>query len=336
MGTSRRGGASRYGTAMRSAVPPASLRPSVEAAGGSGPAWPTVVSVDGVVSAADQATIPVLDRGFLYGDSVYEVLWWHRGVLVQERDHLERLAASAARIYLDLPPLEDLRALVARTVAASGCPPDGDAYVRLVVTRGAGELGLAFGPPAPPTTPGVVVIVAPARRPSRDDFERGLRVAVVDRIRVPARALDPAAKTGNYLNNLLALHEARRRGADDAVLVNDRGEVAEASTANVYVVRDGTVETPPLCAGILRGTTRTRVLELCRADARPVVERDLVPSDLLSASEAFLSSSVRGVIPVVAVDGAVLGDGRPGPVTRRVHALFEAAADADAAAAKAP
>jgi branched-chain amino acid aminotransferase len=226
-------------------------------------------------------------------------------------------------------PDERYLGAIRRAVEASGCPPDGDAYVRLVVTRGVSPLGLKFDAAR---SGAVVVVVADAHRPTPAEWARGLRVALVNRLRVSAQALDPAAKTGNYMNNLLALHEARLRGADDAVLLNDRAQVTEASTANVYRVHGGRVETPPLSAGILEGTTRSRILALCARHGRPVVERDLVASDLLGADEVFVSSSVRGVLPVVEVDGTPLHGGVPGPVTTQVRAWFEAEADAEAAA----
>jgi branched-chain amino acid aminotransferase len=293
----------------------------------------TRVNVDGRITAPDRAVVPALDRGFLYGDSVYEVLWWHRGTPIQADDHLARLAESARRIYMHLPsPASRLLDAVRTTVEAAGVRDDEDAYVRLVVTRGAGPLGL---PIEDGLVPVVVVVVAPAHRPDAATWERGLRVALVDRLRVSVRALDPGAKTGNYMNNMLALHEARARGADDALMLNDRGEVTEGSTSNVYLVSRGQVATPALDAGILRGTTRTRILDLCARRGLPAAETRVLPADVLAADEAFLSSSVRGVIPVVAVDGRPLGDGRPGPVTRRVHAWFEEAADAEASAPRA-
>jgi branched-chain amino acid aminotransferase len=294
----------------------------------------TVVWVDGRITAPEEAVVPALDRGFLYGDSVYEVVWWHRGVPIQAAEHLARLRESARRIYLDLSgPDERWLGVLREAVSASGAGPEEDAYVRLVVTRGVGPLGLAVDPGLVPV---VVAIVAPAHRPSREDWERGLAVALVDRLRVSVKALDPGAKTGNYMNNVLALHEARARGADDGVMLNDRGEVTEGTTSNVYVVRGGRVATPPLSAGILAGTTRTRVLALCRANGVPAAEEVLRPDALRGADEVFLSSSVRGVVPAVRVDDAPVGRGVPGPVTRRVRDLFEAAADAEAAGAAPP
>ena len=290
----------------------------------------TVVSVNGKITSPEDAVVPALDRGFLYGDSVYEVLWWHCGALIQAHDHFARLVESGRRIYLDLSgPPSHWEAAIRDAVSSSGTLPAEDAYVRLVVTRGAGPIGLPFGPGLTPTT---VVVVAPAHRPTADDRRRGLAVALVDRLRVSVKALDPGAKTGNYMNNLLALHEARQRGAEDGVLMNDRGEVTEGTTSNVYVVERGRLSTPPIAAGILKGTTRTRILDLCSKNAIPAGERTLLPQDLLAAEEVFLSSSVRGVIPVTTIDGHAVGGGGPGPVTERIHALFEAAADAEAAA----
>jgi branched-chain amino acid aminotransferase len=292
----------------------------------------TRVWVDGRVTPPEEARVGALDRGFLYGDSVYEVMWWHRGVPIQERDHLDRLAESAGRIYLDLGgPVDRFSRAVRETVAAAEVTADEDAYVRLVVTRGTGPLGLRFGPSIAPT---VVVIVAPADRPDVPTWERGLTVALVERRRVPRRALDPRAKTGNYMNNVLALHEAHLAGADDAVMLNDRGEVTEGTTSNVYVVLRGVVVTPPLDAGILKGTTRTRVIDLCARNQISLEERPLLPADLRAADEVFLSSSVRGVMPVVRVDGRPAGAGVPGPVTRRVRDLFERAADDEAASGR--
>jgi branched-chain amino acid aminotransferase len=290
------------------------------------------VYVDGRIGAPADARISVLDHGFLFGDSVYEVLWWHRGVPIQEADHLDRLEESARRVYLDLQATrEDLSEIVRTTVASTGATDDEDVYVRLIVTRGVGPVGIDF---ARVPKRSIVVIAAPAERPPPDAWERGLRLAVVERRRTPSEALDPGAKTGNYLNSVLALAEAKRQGADDAVMLNEHGDVAEATTSNVYAVVGGGVTTPPMSAGILRGTTRTRILGLCARAGIPAAERPLRRADLRVADEVFLSSSVRGVVAATEVDGARVGDGRPGPVTRRVHRLFEDAADQEAAAAR--
>ena len=288
----------------------------------------TRVYVDGTITPAEEARVPVLDHGFLFGDSVYEVLWWHRGALIQEREHLDRLEASAARLYMDVQiPRPELVEAMQATVAATGATEADDAYVRLILTRGAGPLGLDFrGVPKR----SLIIIAAPANRPDDEAFQRGLRVALVDRRRTNVKALDPSAKTGNYLNNVLALHEARLAGADEAIMLNSAGQVAEATTANVYVIRDGRLATPPVEAGILKGTTRTRILELCETLAIDAEETTLTPEDLGHAEEVFLSSSVRGLLPVVQIDGTAVGDGVAGPLTRKLRTAFEAAAEAEA------
>jgi branched-chain amino acid aminotransferase len=288
----------------------------------------TRVYVDGSISPPEEAVVPVLDHGFLFGDSVYEVLWWHRGALIQQAEHLDRLEASAARLYMDVQvPRSDLVAAIDTTLEAAGATRADDAYVRLIVTRGTGPLGLDFREVARRS---VVIIVTPARRPDEAAWQRGIKAALVDRLRTSVRALDPGAKTGNYLNNVLALHEARLAGADEAIMLNEGGHVTEATTANVYAVRDGELVTPPVEAGILRGTTRTRILDLCRAAGVEAHETPLSPADLREAAEVFLSSSVRGILPVVEIDGRPVGDGAPGPVTARLRRRFEDAADREA------
>jgi branched-chain amino acid aminotransferase len=288
----------------------------------------TRISVDGRITRPEEAVVPALDRGFLYGDSVYEVVWWHRGVLIQRQEHLDRLRGSAAHLYMEITASDEaLLAAVDATIAATGVTHDEDAYVRLMVTRGTGALGLAVQPEERHC---VVVVVAPANRPSPEGWERGLTMIVGSRRRNPRVALDPQAKTGNYLNNVLALHEAHLAGADDAIMLNEAGEVTEATTANVYVVREGRLCTPSLEAGILRGTTRTRILALSARHGLDAEEGVLRQADLDAADEVFVSSSVRGILPVLAIDGRPVGDGRPGPVTRRIRTWFEEAADEEA------
>jgi branched-chain amino acid aminotransferase len=290
----------------------------------------TRIYVDGKITAPENACVPVLDHGFLFGDSVYEVLWWHHGALIQQRDHLDRLERSAGRLYMEVQvPREELVQAIQQTIEAAGAAPGDDAYVRLILTRGSGPLGLDFSR-VPKRA--VIIIVAPANRPSEADFERGIRAAFIDRRRTSVKALDPSAKTGNYLNNLLALHESRLAGADDAIMLNDHGQIAEATTSNVYAVIDGKLLTPPLEAGILKGTTRTRILALCEAHGIEAREAPLTPEALCGAAEVFLSSSVRGILPVVSIDGEAVSDGKAGPLTRRIRDRFEEAAAAEARA----
>lgn len=288
----------------------------------------TRVYVDGRIEAPEHATLRVLDHGFLFGDSVYETLWWHRGTLIQAAEHWDRLEVSAARVYLDLQrSRQELEQAVAATLQAAGAGPDDDALVRLMVTRGFGPLGLDFrGVPRR----SLVVIVAPAGRPTPEAFERGISAAVVERRRTSAHALDPRAKTGNYMNNLLALHEAQAVGADDALLLSEAGELAEATTSNVFLALDGALATPSVETGILEGTARRRILDLCARERIACAERRVSPAELKRASEVFLTSSVRGILPVTRLNGTPVGGARVGTLTRRLHELFEAAADEEA------
>ncbi|MEK6606560.1 MAG: aminotransferase class IV [Myxococcota bacterium] len=275
------------------------------------------VWVDGRITAPEDARISVFDRGFLYGDSVYEVLRTVRGEPLDLADHLERLARSAERIAIALPrTLGAIDEAVRATLKAAG---NDDAYVRIVVTRGAGEIDLD---PASARGGSLVVIAKPLKMPPSELFERGAAVAIVHVRRNARQAVDPAVKSGNYLNNILALAEARARGCYEAIMCDADGAIAEGASSNVFVVAGGVVRTPPLDVGLLEGITRRKVLESCARAGMQAREDRFFPDDLRGADEAFLTSSIRGVMPVVRVDTSAIADGRPGPVTRRLMALY--------------
>jgi branched-chain amino acid aminotransferase len=193
-----------------------------------------------------------------------------------------------------------------------------DAYIRIVVTRGAGEIGLD---PMLADRPRIVVIVKPVSLPKPDAVKNGVNVRIVSVERTSPRALDPAIKSGNYLNNILALDEARQKMAYEAILCDHEGRVTEGSTSNVWSVSAGVVRTPPTSVGILPGITRWRVLALAAANGILAEESELRPADLLAADEMFLTSSIRGVLPISQIDDRTLG---VGPVTRRLQALYDA------------
>jgi branched-chain amino acid aminotransferase len=281
------------------------------------------VHVGGRITTPESAHISVFDRGFLYGDSVYETIATMHGRPFALAAHLDRLARSAGRIGLPLPPRASIEAAVANTLAAAD---NDESRVRVVVTRGAGAIDLD---PASAGEPQLVVIVTPRNGPTAEMYRAGVGVAIVSVTRNDPRAIDPAVKSGNYLNNVLALGEARRRaGAHEAILCAPGGSVAEGASSNVFLVSAGEVRTPALAVGILDGITRSLVLELCRAHGIPAAERAFVaPDELRAADEVFLTSAVRGVLPVTAVDGAPVADGTPGPITRRLRALYEALAE---------
>lgn len=272
-------------------------------------------NVDGTILPEQEARVPVLDRGFLFGDSVYEVLATRGGVPFAWPEHLARLRASAAAIHLDLGADDrELMRRVAATVAEAG---NRDHYVRIIVTRGTGtapNIDLAHAPgPAR-----IVILVRDLHAPSTTEGH----LAIVTRLRNDPRALDPAVKSGNYLNNVLGLAEARSRGATDALFLNTSGHVTEATTANVWIVQGGVALTPPLSAGILAGVTRAILLDLLRrgnADLPRAAERDLRPEDLRRADEIFLTSTLRDVQPVTRLDGAPVGRGSVGPIAHRLQ-----------------
>jgi branched-chain amino acid aminotransferase len=273
---------------------------------------PNLCNLDGSILPEHEARIPVLDRGFLFGDSIYEVVRTVGDVPFAWPEHWARLVRSAAaiRLQLDLDEVAIARRIAA-TLAAAG---HGDSYVRLVVTRGAGEapnidLVYATG------TPCWLVMV----RPMVPISGKAAKLALIERLRVDRKALDPATKSGNYLNSVLGLAEAKATGATDCVMLNHDGHVTEASTSNLFVRLDGVWCTPPLDAGILAGVTRGLLLDFLPRCGERVAERHLGRADLLRAEEMFLSSTLRDIGPVTHLDGRALHGGAAGP---RVDALL--------------
>ncbi|ACG73969.1 aminotransferase class IV [Anaeromyxobacter sp. K] len=292
----------------------------------------TLVNLDGALVAPADAKVSVLDRGFLYGDSVYEVVRTYGGRPFELDAHLARLARSAERTGL-APRWDGPRTAreIARTLEAAqslGAPPApadaapwnaGEWYVRVVMTRGAGEIGLD---PALAVDPQAVVIVAPLAAPPARAYAEGVPVAIASVRRASPAAVDPAAKTGAHLSHVLAVREARAVGAHEALLLDDAGMVTEGSSSNVFAVVGGRLRTPPLAAGILEGVTRGVVLRLARETGVPVEEAPLRVEALESADEAFLTSTMREILPVVRVGSRPVGTGRPGAVTERLHRAF--------------
>jgi len=263
----------------------------------------------------------VFDRGFLYGDSVYETIGTAYGRLFAANDHLERLERSAMRIGLRVPPRAEIERAIAATIEAAG---NTETRVRVILTRGSGKLDLD---PASVDDTQLVVIVFPLGAPTPEMYAKGVAVAVVSITRNSPSAIDPAVKSGNYLNNVLALGEARRRcRAYEAILCGADGTIAEGSTSNIFVVMGGEVRTPPLEVGILDGITRAKVLELCRKNGIRLVETRLFPSELRAVDEAFITSATRGVLPVTTIDEKAVGAGVPGPVTQKLMSLYDALA----------
>lgn len=288
------------------------------------------VSIDGVLVPAGQARVSVFDRGFLYGDSVYEVVRTYGLEPFELGRHIARLAASAERIALQLPWSDERMAQeIRRAVGSSPGDDDPDPggapwnrrerSVRVVVTRGSGELGLD---PGLATEPTVVIIALPLHGPPLSAYREGISAWPFGGPGGPVRAGDPAAKTGEHLFHVLAVRVAREHEAQEALLLDGDGCVTEGASSNVFVVRDRALETPPLKVGLLAGVTRALVIELARQLGIPLQERPLPLVNLERADEVFLTSTVREVLPVVRVGGLRVGSGTPGPVTARVHAAF--------------
>jgi branched-chain amino acid aminotransferase len=284
------------------------------------------VWIDGRSVAADEARVSVFDRGFLHGDSVFEVLRTYERVPFALDERLERLRRSARLVSIELPVgVEVLRAEVETALARAAYP---EAYLRLMLTRGAAEPA-SVGVPSGARR---VLLVAPLVPLPAETYELGVAV-VTQRSELVGNAVAPGAKVGNYLNSILALAAARRAGAAEALLVDRSGEIFEGSSSNVFLFSKGTLVTPPEEAGILAGITRSKVLALAGAWGVPVEQRTFTPRELLAADEAFVTASIREIVPVVRVDGDAIGGGRPGDFTRRLLAGYRALALGDAASA---
>ena len=289
-----------------------------------------IVSIDGVLVPAGEARVPVFDRGFLYGDSVYEVVRTYDLEPFELGAHLARLAASAERIFLPLPwsgpRLEqEIRRVVDASRGGDEVEPAaapwnrGERSVRVVVTRGSGEMGLD---PALATSPLVAILALPLRGPPFAAYREGVSAWPFGGSSAPLRGGDPGAKTGEHLFHVLAMREARAHEGHEALLVDREGWVTEGASSNVFAVRGGALETPPLQAGILAGVTRARVIALARELGITVREEPLRLASLHDADEAFLTSTVREILPLVRVGDRAVGSGAPGPVTARIHATF--------------
>lgn len=278
------------------------------------------VYVSGNIVEPEAAKISVFDRGFLFGDSVYETVGTVRGRLFALGDHLERLQQSAERIGLVLPPQDTIEKAVRDTLAAAG---NSESRVRIIVTRGVGRSGDLD--PRSAQDPQLIVIVQPLAPPAPELYERGVAVEVVSITRNHAGSLDPAVKSGNYLNNVLAVGQAKARRPDvhEAILCSPDGFIAEGATSNVFAVKGGVLLTPALSVGILSGITRGKVLALARQQGMPCVETRFSADDFRAADEAFITSAARGILPVTQIDGQLVGDGRVGAQTRKLMAAYQ-------------
>jgi len=281
---------------------------------------PLKVHINGKLVDKDDARISVFDHGLLYGDGVFEGMRSYSGNVFRLDQHLDRLWQSAAAIQLKIPgSKEQMAAAVIETLQANRIE---DGYIRLVVTRGVGTLGLD---PNRCDTPQVIIITDFITLYPEEFYRDGMEIVTAKTIRNHPQALDPRIKSLNYLNNILAKIEGLEAGCVEALMLNYQGEVAECTGDNIFIVRDQQLLTPPYEAGVLHGITRATVMELARDDGIGVVEETMTLEDLFAADECFLTGSAAEVVPVIKVDGNVIGDGKPGPVTKRLTGLFRQA-----------
>jgi len=280
-----------------------------------------MVNVNGRILDREHAVISVFDHGFLYGEGIYEVLRTYDGVPFLFDRHMRRLRASASMIHLDVPLSDDeLTRRASETMAAADLGKDGrEAYLRILITRGVGEI--TYDPAACPE-PGIVIIAKPHVDAPASAYADGVMVSLVGILRNHPGSVNPIIKSNNLLNNALGSQEAFRRGAFEGVMRNYRGEIAECTTANIFIVKDGAASTPPLDAGLLAGITREFLFEVAREVGVPMRQQVMHDADLFGADEAFLTSTTREVVPIVKVDDRVIGDGRPGPVTQKLLEAF--------------
>jgi branched-chain amino acid aminotransferase len=276
-----------------------------------------VVSIDGTIHQPEDAKVSVYDRGFLYGDSVFETVRTYAGEPFALDEHMARLARSAERVGIPMPIALPAFAMEIRKAVRAAKNPE--SYARAMLTRGAGPLGLD---PSNAIEPLRVIYVEPLEPLPAHVYRDGVHVVTSRTVRAGDAA--QGAKVGNYLASLLALKRARAAGAHEALIVDAAGRVVEGTTSNVFLVRDGALVTPPEDAGILLGITRAHVLDLAREARVEVRIEPMMVTDLTAADEVFLTSSLREIIPVVRVDDAIVASGEPGPTTRRLHEAFRA------------
>jgi branched-chain amino acid aminotransferase len=275
------------------------------------------IYLDGKFVDSSEAKVSVFDHGLLYGDGVFEGIRLYGGNIFRLEEHLERLEYSAKALMLDLPlTRSELREATCETCRQNGLT---DAYIRLVITRGVGDLGLA---PWLCPKPTIFIIASKISLYPQEHYDNGLAIVTVPTRRISPAALPPTIKSLNYLNNILGKIEARQFGALEAIMLNEQGYVAECTADNVFIVHKGAILTPGASQGALKGITRDTVIDIAQEIGVPLRETDMTRYDIWCADECFLTGSGAEVIPVTKLDGRVIGTGKPGPITQRVLEAF--------------
>lgn len=282
---------------------------------------PPIVWIDGTYYDRANAKVSVFDHGLLYGDGVFEGIRVYNRRVFRVAEHVDRLYASAKATWLEIPmPRSAMQRLVEEATAKSGLE---DAYIRLVVTRGVGDLGLD---PRKCSKPSVICIVDTIQLWSPDRYDKGLTALTAATPILHRESLSPRIKSLNYLSHILAKVEGIAAGVDEVIMLDSQGYVAEASGMNLFAVVKGTLKTPPVYTGILRGVTRDAVIELAREATYAVEELPLNRYDLYTADEMFLTGTAAEIVAVTKLDGRVIGAGKPGPVTLELAKRFKALA----------
>jgi len=274
------------------------------------------IYIDGKFYTESDARVSVFDHGLLYGDGIFEGIRFYNGRVFRLGEHLDRLWDSA-RSILEIPMTKQgMTKALLETIRQNHVQ---DGYVRLVVTRGIGNLGLN---PTQCKWPSVIIIVAAITLYHENLYRKGLTIVTCATRRCNAGALNPAVKSLNYLNNVMARLEANLADADEALMLNDAGNVAECTADNVFVVKRGQIVTPPVTAGALRGITRSVAFEIAAELGFKTLKADITRHDVYVADECFLTGTAAEIVPVVKADGRVIGNGKPGPITTRIIARF--------------
>ncbi|MGE5209395.1 MAG: branched-chain-amino-acid transaminase [Alphaproteobacteria bacterium] len=275
------------------------------------------IYIDGKFCSEANAKVSVFDHGLLYGDGIFEGIRFYNGRVFRLEEHLERLWDSARSICLKIPMTrQEMSEALLETIRQNQLH---DGYVRLLVTRGVGNLGLN---PEQCKTPSVIIIAATIALYHEDFYQKGLSIVTVATRRSNPASLNPAVKSLNYLNNVMARIEANLAGADEALMLNDAGNVAECTADNVFIIKQDQIFTPPITAGALRGITRSVVFDIASEFDTKVIEADFTRHDIFVADECFLTGTAAEIIPVVKADGRIIGNGKPGPMTTRIIARF--------------
>jgi len=280
------------------------------------------IFIDGKFYSERDAKVSVFDHGLLYGDGVFEGIRAYNGRVFKLKEHIDRLYSSAHALLLNIPMTQaQLCQATVDTVKANKLK---DSYIRLVVTRGVGTLGLN---PKSCKQPSIIIIAGKIQVYPPELYARGMDIVTVPTVRNLHSAVNPAIKSLNYLNNILAKIEANNAGVEEAVMLNSEGYVAEGTADNLFIVKNGELYTPPLSAGALYGITRATVIELAQQACVKVCEPNLTRYDLFNADECFVTGTGAEIMPVVKIDGRAIGNGKPGPLTKRLtreyHALTQ-------------